>query len=103
MNPKTMADSEHRTPWFRTTAMIECHLYSGRQVATDLGSEIHRVMEDSELHPIERESEGEPRPNKSPLLNSELLLFWIFVVYNFAALLCAGYVIWAKCRGDWPH
>jgi hypothetical protein len=78
--------------------MIERHQYSGRQVATDLGSEILRVIEDSERRPIERESESDPRPNKSPHLNWEMLVIWSFVVFSFAALFFAGYVIWAKCQ-----
>lgn len=30
-------------------------------------------------------------------LNWELLTIWAFVVFSFAALIFAGYVIWAKC------
>jgi len=80
--------------------MIERHPYSRRQVATDLGSEIHRVMEDSERRPIERESD--PRRNKSNSLNWEMLALWSFVALSFAALIFAGYVIWAKSNGKPP-
>ena len=78
--------------------MIERHPYSGRQVATDLGSEIHRVIEASERRSIERTSDSDPRPNKSPHLNWEMLAIWSFVVFSFAAFIFAGYVIWAKCQ-----
>jgi hypothetical protein len=78
--------------------MIERHPYSGRQVATDLGSEIHRVIEDSERHPVERESESAPLTDKSSPLNWEMLAIWSFVVFSFAAFIFAGYVIWAKCQ-----
>src|SRR5271157_1320053 len=30
-------------------------------------------------------------------LKWEMLAIWVFVVFNFAALVFAGYVIWAKC------
>ena len=79
--------------------MIERHPYSRRQVATDLGSEIHRVMEDSERRPIEPESKSDPRRNKSNHLNWEMLALWSFVAVSLAALFVAGYVIWAKCNG----
>ena len=79
--------------------MIESHPYSGRQVATDLGSEIHRVLEDSEARPIEPESESTPRPNTSPHLNWEMLVIWSFVAFSFAALFFTAYVIWGKCNG----
>ena len=77
--------------------MIERHPYSGRQVATDLGSEIQRVIEDSESRAIEPGIFG-PRPNKSPHRNWEMFAIWSFVVFSFAALFFVGYVIWAKCN-----
>jgi hypothetical protein len=95
--PKTKADFERRTRSFRTIGMIERHPYSGRQVATDLGSQIHRGIEDSERCPIEPGALG-PRSNKSNHLNWEMLTIWSFVVFSFAALFFAGYVIWAKCQ-----
>ena len=79
--------------------MIERHPFSGLQVATDLGSEIHRAIEDSERRPIERDSESAPRRNKSNHLNWEMLALWSFVAVSFAALFFAGYIIWAKCNG----
>lgn len=33
----------------------------------------------------------------SDRLNWEMLAMWIFVGFSFAALVFAGYVIWAKC------
>lgn len=33
----------------------------------------------------------------SDRLNWETLAIWVFVVFSFAALVFAGYVIWAKC------
>ncbi len=79
--------------------MIERHRDSGLQVATDLGSEILRAIEDSERRPIGRDSESAPPPNKSPHLNWEMLVIWSFVVFSFAALFAAGYIIWTKCNG----
>ncbi len=35
-------------------------------------------------------------------LNWEMLALWIFIVFSFAALVFAGYVIWAKCNGPSP-
>jgi hypothetical protein len=78
--------------------MIELHPNNSYQVAGDSISRTQRVTEDSELHPVERESEKAPRPNKSPHLNWEMLAIWSFVVFSFAAFIFAGYVIWAKCQ-----
>jgi hypothetical protein len=80
--------------------MIETHPNHGRQAATDLGSQIQRVIEDSTRRPSERESKSDPRPNKSPQLNWKMLMVWSFVAVSFAALFFAAYVIWAKCRGS---
>jgi hypothetical protein len=79
--------------------MIKLHRYSGRQVTTDLSSEIHRVLEDSARRPIKREIESALHPNGLSHLDWERLAIWSFVVVNFAALFVAGYVIWAKCHG----
>jgi hypothetical protein len=95
----TAADSECSAPRLRTNSMIKRHRHSDRQVATDLGSEIHGVREDSERRPIQHESESDPHPNKSPHVDGEMLMIWSFVVFSFAALFAAGYVIWAKCGG----
>ncbi len=38
----------------------------------------------------------------SDQLNWEMLAIWVFVVFNFAALVFAGYVIWAKCASPSP-
>jgi hypothetical protein len=35
-------------------------------------------------------------------LNWEMLAIWIFVVFSFAALVFAGYVIWVKCASPSP-
>ena len=78
--------------------MIERHPYSGRQVAIDLGLEIHRVLEDSERRPIEPRALG-PRSNKSNHRNWEMFAIWSFVVVSLAALFFARYLIWAKCNG----
>lgn len=32
----------------------------------------------------------------------EMLAIWVFVVLSFAALVFAGYVIWAKCSSPSP-
>ncbi len=32
----------------------------------------------------------------------EGIIIWSGVVLSFAALLFVGYVIWAKCHGQWP-
>jgi len=80
--------------------MIVRHPCSGRPVATDLGSQIHRAIEDSERRPIERDSESAPPPKESSHLNLEMLGMWSFVVFSFTALFVAGCVIWAKCRGN---
>ncbi len=31
------------------------------------------------------------------LLNWEMLGLWVFVLFSFAALVFAGYLVWAKC------
>ena len=36
------------------------------------------------------------------LLNWEMLAIWAFVAFSFAALVFAGYVIWAKCASPSP-
>ncbi len=46
--------------------------------------------------PIRSGLEGSDR------LHWETLALWIFVVFSFAALIFAGYVIWAKCDGPSP-
>jgi len=38
----------------------------------------------------------------SDLLNWEMFAIWVFVVFSFAALVFAGYVIWAKCASPSP-
>ena len=38
----------------------------------------------------------------SDRLNWEMLAIWMFVVFSFAALVFAGYVIWAKCASPSP-
>jgi hypothetical protein len=40
-----------------------------------------------------------PRKRALPRLNWEMFALWTFVVFSFAALFFAGYVIWAKCQG----
>ena len=39
------------------------------------------------------------RPRREGL---ELFAIWSYVVFSFAALFFALYVIWAKCQGNWP-
>ena len=33
-------------------------------------------------------------------LNREILVVWSFVFLSFAVFIFAGYVLWAKCRGQ---
>lgn len=54
--------------------------------------------EDSEQRPIEPGA-FVPRSNKSSHLNWEMFAIWSVVGVSFAALIFAGYVIWAKCNG----
>jgi hypothetical protein len=39
-----------------------------------------------------------PRSSKSSHLNWEMLVIWSFVVFSFAALFFAGYIIWGRCH-----
>ena len=50
--------------------------------------------------PTKRESESDPRPDKSNHLNWGMIAFWGFVIFTFAGLIFALYVIWAKCNGN---
>ena len=43
-----------------------------------------------------------PGSTSSDRLNWEMLAIWVFVVFSFAALVFAGYVIWAKCASPSP-
>ena len=38
----------------------------------------------------------------SDRLHWEMLALWIFVVFSFAALVLAGYLVWAKCADPSP-
>ena len=66
----------------------------------DLLPKARRVTEDSGPLSIRRESESEPSPKKSNGLNWGMIAFWGFVIFTFAGLFFALYVIWAKCKGD---
>lgn len=72
---------------------------NGQQVAKDLFSITHRAIEDSGPLPIKHESESDPCPDKSNHLNWEMIAFWSFVIFTFAAVIFAFYVIWTKCNG----
>jgi len=69
-----------------------------RQTTSDLGSETRRVTNHSERHPTKQERATSPPPHETSRLNWEMLVIWSFVVFSFAALFFAGYVIWAKCQ-----
>lgn len=42
-------------------------------------------------------SASTPNCRSGDRLNWEMLALWVFVAFSFAALVFAGYVIWAKC------
>lgn len=70
------------------------------QIATNLFSNTLRATEESKPLPIKRESMSDPLPDKSDHLNWERVAFWSFVIFTFAALIVAFYVIWTKCNGS---
>jgi hypothetical protein len=72
---------------------------NSQQFAKDLFSITHRATEDSRLLPTKRESASDPHPDKSNHLSWEVLAIWGFVIFTFAGLIFAFYVIWAKCNG----
>lgn len=55
--------------------------------------------DDSKRYSIESKSGSDSHPNKSPLLNWDLLVIWIFVAVSFVVFFVASYVVWAKCHG----
>jgi len=70
------------------------------QIATNLFSKTLRATEESKPLPIKRESVSDPHPDKSDHLNWEMVAFWSFVIFTFAALIVAFYVIWTKCNAS---
>ena len=53
-------------------------------------------------HDLKALSATPPNCKSGGRLNWEMLALWIFAVFSFAALIFAGYVIWAKCDGTPP-
>jgi hypothetical protein len=51
---------------------------------------------------LNRESESDPRLNKSDHLNWEMIVIWSFVALSFAAFALSSYIIWTKCLGNSP-
>jgi len=47
---------------------------------------------------VDRKSDSNQRPNKPNRSSWEMFALWSFVIFCFAALLVAGYAIWAKCH-----
>ena len=54
---------------------------------------------DSKRRPI-KSNAFIPRSTKSSHSNGEMFAIWSFVAISFTGLFFAGYVIWAKCRGQ---
>ena len=70
-----------------------------RQPSSELFSEGHRA---AERQPTEQERATTPPTDVASRLNWEVIVFWGFVVFSFAALIYALYVICAKSEGKSP-
>ncbi len=49
-----------------------------------------------------QEPKTDPVASKTIRLDWQTIALWSFVVFCFAALVFAGYVIWAKCHANSP-
>ena len=83
--------------------MIALHRNNSQQITTPLLSNSHRLTEGSERRPIDSESQSGSCVKKASHLKWETIVIGCFVALSFAALLFCGFILWAKCSGDWPH
>jgi hypothetical protein len=42
-------------------------------------------------------------PDQAPRVDWAMVVIWGCGVLSFAAFFVCGYIIWLKCRGDWPY
>jgi hypothetical protein len=82
--------------------MIALPRNNSQQITTPLLSNARRVTRASERRSIEPESESGLCVEKASDVNWVMLVIWGFVAFSFAAFFFCGFILWAKCHGDWP-
>ena len=82
----------------------ETNLAEGRALHAmpELSQESRRARDPCEPPATEQPPATEPVAGESRDSDWQMVALWIFVAVSFAALLFAGYVIWAKCNGSSP-
>src|SRR5690349_5673993 len=82
--------------------MNEATVAYRQRISTGVGPKRLGLPQESRLCALERESQ-EATPARQPRgLNWDMFAIWSLVVFSFAALAFATYVIWAKIHADSP-
>lgn len=69
------------------------------QAMSELSQESRQARDPCEPQAAERPPAAGPVTEETRSSDWQTVALWIFVAVSFAALLFAGYVIWAKCKG----
>ena len=82
--------------------MNEATVAYRQRISTGVGARPLGLPQESRLCAIEREGQEATASRQPRGLNWDMFAIWSFVVFSFAALAFATYVIWAKIHAGSP-
>jgi hypothetical protein len=96
------ADIECGARSINPTNMSALDPTNGHRSATEPLAAAVPVVQASKRCPVTAAKEWVHSPSGSRHPDWTMVAIWTFVAFSFAAFFLCGFILWAKCRGEWP-